>query len=316
MNMQFSKMNNTNHLLSNGFYLTDGGLETELIFRNGIDLPHFASFDLFGKPEHIHLLDDYYLPYLDIAVKRNTGFILESATWRANEDWGFKMGYTRDDLEAVNQIAIGRLKKISSEYADRIPSILISGCIGPRGDGYMPSDLMSSTESEIYHSLQVKTFRDAGADMVCAHTMNYVEEALGIVNAARQLEMPVVISFTVETDGRLPSGIGLEEAIELVDKATDDYVAYFMINCAHPTHFTHLFEDAGDWKNRIMGVRANASCKSHQELDNSTELDPGDKALLAAGHVDLQRLLPNLRVFGGCCGTDVSHIEGICEACL
>jgi S-methylmethionine-dependent homocysteine/selenocysteine methylase len=192
----------------------------------------------------------------------------------------------------------------------------VSGCIGPRGDGYNPDSFMSADEAERYHALQATTFRDAGADMVSAITMTYPNEAIGLTRAARAAEMPVAIAFTVETDGRLPNGQPLGEAIDEVDAATASAPVYYMINCAHPTHFAGALRPAAPWLARIRGVRANASTKSHAELDQATELDIGDPAELAEQYRDLRRTLAQLTVLGGCCGTDQRHLEAIARTCL
>ncbi len=190
---------------------------------------------------------------------------------------------------------------------------LISGCLGPRGDGYQPGVQMSVEEAKEYHSAQILAFKEAGADLVSAITMNYLEEATGITLAAKEHAIPVVISFTVETDGRLPSGMTLADAITENDRLTGEYPAYYMVNCAHPRHFASVFERGESWVRRIKGVRANASLKSHAELDESETLDEGDKVLLANCYVELDELLPELRVIGGCCGTDHTHIEKVME---
>jgi homocysteine S-methyltransferase len=294
-------------------FLTDGGLETDLIFKRNIDLPHFAAFPLLDDPALSHVLEDYYREYLDIAGQHHTGFILESPTWRANTDWGYKLGYDENELIRINQKAIAALKKLRESYVEAIEPIVISGQIGPRGDGYESDTNMTSDEAGTYHSLQVKSFHEAGADMVSAITMTYTEEAIGISREAKRLKLPVVISFTVETDGRLPNGDHLKDAIRKVDLATGGYPLYYMINCAHPSHFFEVLEGDRDSVSRIKGIRANASCKSQAELNDSTELDSGDPEDLAQWHGKLIRLLPELRVFGGCCGTDASHVSSICR---
>ena len=192
--------------------------------------------------------------------------------------------------------------------------VVISGCIGPRGDGYRVDNEMTAEEAQRYHEPQVATFADTAADLVSALTLTYAGEAVGVARAAQNAGIPSVISFTVETDGRLPSGQSLREAIEEVDDQTDGAVAYFMINCAHPTHFAHVLEGDGDWRGRIRGLRANASEKSHAELDEAEELDSGDPAALARHYRELQTRLPSLTVVGGCCGTDHRHVAEICTA--
>lgn len=304
-------MKTMKQLLFNGTYLTDGGMETTFVFHDGIELNHFASFELLPDGEGRQHLKEYFRKYLELAAEYRSGFILETPTWRANPDWCFKLGYSIQELRHINYDAVNFLKELKSEYESRLEHILISGCIGPRGDGYQPGKTMSAKEAEEYHKSQIEALAGAGADMVSAFTLNYSEEAMGIAQAAKNLKIPAVISFTLETDGLLPNGETLHNAIEKVDKYSDFYVSYYMINCAHPEHFKDIFREEGDWKNRITAIRANASVKSHAELDASETLDTGDCNHLAEGYSELKLLLPELRVIGGCCGTDLSHIKAI-----
>ena len=294
-------------------FMTDGGLETDLIFNKGIDLPEFAAFDLLKNEEGKEVLSKYYLDYLNVSKQKCSGFILEAPTYRANPDWALKIGYSLESLDAMNRTAVQEMEKIRNDYENENFKIAISVCIGPRGDGYSPDNKMSIKMAEEYHSVQIKTIADTNADLVSALTVNYNEEAIGIVNAAKKNNIPVVISYTVETDGKLPSGESLEEAIIYLDNITDNYVSYFMINCAHPDHFVNVLEPDSNWTNRIKGIRANASCKSHSELDESETLDEGDKEQLARRYKHLKTLLPNLNIIGGCCGTDHTHMEEICK---
>lgn len=301
------------HLLqleATDFFLTDGGMETSLIFNDGIDLPHFASYVLLETTEGRAAIADYFTPYLASAAEHGAGFVLETATWRANSDWGTVLGHDASALDHLNRVAVDELVALRSQAASDKP-IVISGVIGPRGDGYDPGEIMSTAEAETYHSAQIGTFSETEADLVTAFTITNVEEATGIVLAAVAARMPVVVGLTVETDGRLPDGTPLAEAIERIDAATGGAVEYFMINCAHPTHFAGVLEVGGEWVSRIGAVRANASTASHAELDEATELDDGDPVDLGERYLELQRLLPNLRVMGGCCGTDHRHIDAI-----
>jgi S-methylmethionine-dependent homocysteine/selenocysteine methylase len=302
--------------LAGARFLADGGIETTLIFHDGLDLPEFAAFVLLQDEAGRQALRAYFRTYATLAQQYGAGLVLESATWRANPDWGYKLGYTDDELAALNRKAIDLLVGIRQEHEREGAPIVISGCIGPRGDGYVPSAVMSAAEAQRYHTLQVETFRQTAADLVTAITMNYVEEAIGIARAAQAAAMPVVISFTVETDGNLPTGQSLREAIAQVDAATGSAPAYYMINCAHPQHFAGVLEPGASWAERIRGVRANASTKSHAELNESSELDIGDPEDFGRQHRALLGLLPRLSVLGGCCGTDHRHIEAICRACL
>jgi S-methylmethionine-dependent homocysteine/selenocysteine methylase len=299
--------------LADKLFLSDGGIETSLVFLDGIDLPYFAAFDLLKSEKGRESLRKYYTPYLELAKSRGVGFILESPTWRASSDWGEKLGYSVDGMADVNREAIGLMVKLRNSYETERSPMVISGCIGPRGDGYDPGKIMSPEEAERYHSFQARVFSDTEADMVCAITMTNVNEAVGLTRAAASAAMPVAISFTVETDGRLPTGQPLKEAIEQVDGATAGAPAYFMINCAHPTHFESVLKTGERWMNRIRGVRANASRRSHAELDNATELDAGNPVELANEYLALRRLLPKLNVLGGCCGTDHRHLTEIAK---
>ncbi|MDT3737152.1 MAG: homocysteine S-methyltransferase family protein [Denitratisoma sp.] len=301
--------------LGSNLFMTDGGLETTLIFHDGIDLPYFAAFDLLKDAAGTAALRRYYVRYAEIARARRLGIVLEAPTWRANPDWAAKLGYDAPALAEANRKAIGLMREIRETYETRETKIVISGNLGPRGDGYRAESRMSAAEARDYHAPQIRTFAQTAADMVAAFTMNYVEEAVGVVLAAREAAMPVAISFTLETDGRLPSGDTLADAIRRTDDDTDGYAAYYMINCAHPTHFEAVLRD-GEWRRRIRGLRANASKRSHAELDESSDLDIGDPRELGLAYDALRSLLPGLSVVGGCCGTDHRHIEAICEACL
>ena len=302
--------------LSSQLFLTDGGLETTLIFHDGIDLPNFAAFDLLKTVEGAKRIEDYYRQYAGIAIANNVGFILESVTWRASSDWGALMGYSDIALDAINQQSIEMLTDIREELETESTPMVVSGCVGPRGDGYNPQDFMTAEEAQNYHAVQIKSFSASDADMVTAMTITYVEEAIGIVKAAKADNIPVVISFTVETDGRLPSGQSLKDAIEQLDAATGSTPVYYMINCAHPEHFEDTLAGDDDWLSRIHGIRANASNKSHAELDECEELDDGNPAELGAAYGAFSKSLKQLNVFGGCCGTDHRHVDAICKATI
>jgi S-methylmethionine-dependent homocysteine/selenocysteine methylase len=301
--------------LGDRLFLTDGGIETTLIFHEGLDLPDFAAFHLLKTSDGEAALRKYFRTYAEIATRFATGLVLESATWRANPDWATRLGYSSDELAHANRQAIRLLEEVRDEYETERTPVVISGCVGPRGDGYVPGTAMSAPEAEAYHSRQVETFASTAADMVCAITMNYAEEAIGIVRAARRTDMPVAISFTVERDGSLPTGQTLRAAVEQVDAETSGYTSYYAINCAHPSHFEHVLADGGAWLQRIRALRANASTKSHAELNESVALDIGDPAELAGGYARLKDRLRQLNVMGGCCGTDHRHVTRIAETC-
>ncbi|MBY0224462.1 MAG: homocysteine S-methyltransferase family protein [Hyphomicrobium sp.] len=301
--------------MQNRIFLTDGGLETSLIFHQGIELPHFASFHLMRDAEGRAKLTDYSRPFLATARSGGYGFILDTPTWRANADWGEKLGYSAEALAAVNRQAVALMDELRAQYVGDDFPIVLSGAIGPRGDGYVAGDVMSVSEAEAYHSAQIDSFADSNADMVTAFTMNNVPEATGITRAAKRANIPVAISFTVETDGRLPAGQSLREAIEAVDEQTGGGPAYYMINCAHPVHFMQALEPGATWMGRLRGIRANASQRSHEELDQSPDLDDGNPLELGQQYSALRANFPHITILGGCCGTDHRHVASIGHAC-
>jgi S-methylmethionine-dependent homocysteine/selenocysteine methylase len=302
--------------LGTEMFLTDSGLETVLIFNQGIDLPEFAAFPLLADASGIEQLRAYYVEHAAVAASAGVGFVLEAATWRASADWGTLLGFDADALDLVNRRAIDLLVDVRSEFADSGHHYPVSGCLGPRHDAYEPALLMTASDAEAYHRPQIETFADTEADLATAMTLTYPAEAIGIVVAARAAALPVVLSFTLETDGTLPDGTSLADAIEQVDDATDSYASYYMINCVHPSHFADLLDTDARWTMRLRGIRANASLLSHAELDEATELDAGDPVKLGAEYVELRQRSPALTVLGGCCGTDVRHIKEIAAACL
>lgn len=300
--------------LSGRPFLTDGGLELVLIFQEGIDLPDMSAFPLLETAEGRGRLDAYTRPYLDIARRHGVGYVHETPTWRGSWGWTAQMGYSMARTAELNRLAVGIGHTLA--HRNRDIEIVVSGNVGPRGDGYAPETLMTADEAERYHAHQIGAFAEARAALVTALTITHAGEGAGIALAARAVGLPVVISFTVETDGRLPSGQPLGAAIEEVDGRTGGYPASYGINCAHPTHFAPALRQGGAWRDRIGMVRANASKKSHAELDCSETLDDGDPDELGQDYAELRALLPAMTVLGGCCGTDHRHVGRIAGACL
>jgi homocysteine S-methyltransferase len=293
--------------LATGRYVSDGGLETDLIFNRGVDLSDFASFPLVESDRGRALLRDYYDAYAAVARRAGAGLTLEAPTWRANPDWGARLGYDHTALDRVNRAAIAFLDQLRDSYAD-LADVRIIGAIGPRGDGYAVGGEVDPDEAAEYHRLQVEAFAAAGVDVVAAYTITSAQEGLGIARAARRAAVPVMVGFTVETDGRLPDGTTLREAVALVD--AEEAPDGFVVNCAHPTHIAPALEE-GAWLGRIVQVNPNASTLSHAELDDAEELDTGDPALLATSYDSLRERLPGLTVIGGCCGSDSRHIAAL-----
>ena len=292
-------------------YVTDGGLETDLIFHHGVDLPDFAAFVLLDDERGRSLLREYYRGFGEVARAHGASLRLESATWRASEDWGRRLSYDATALHRVNTDAVRLLHHVAAEFRD-LPEVRLVGVVGPRGDGYQEGSWDARTGADdalAYHRAQVQSLSDVGVHVIAAYTLTDAAEAVGIVRAAREAGMPVEISFTVETDGRLASGRTLAETIDRVDgeAAPDGY----LLNCAHPDHLERAVDPAS--AGRIIGIRPNASRLSHAELDGVETLDDGDPADLAVRTAALLERLPAVRVIGGCCGTDVRHVAMMWE---
>jgi homocysteine S-methyltransferase len=294
--------------------LTDSGLETWLVFHRDTDLPDFASFPLLDTESGRALLGEYFRDHLRIAADAGIGAVLETPTWRANPDWGARLGHDAAALDRINRESVAFLRGLAGEFPG--VDVVVSGNIGPRGDGYNPSEMLTPDVAEAYHRPQIESFAAAGADRVTMLTATHAGEPAGIVRAASAVGIPVVIAFTVETDGRLPSGQPLHEAIAEVDGQTGGAALHFGINCAHPDHFTAALAAKSPSINRIELLRANASRASHAELDEAEELDDGNPGELGDQYAALVREYPHLRVLGGCCGTDARHVDAITKACL
>ncbi|CCH77916.1 putative homocysteine/selenocysteine methylase [Nostocoides japonicum T1-X7] len=301
-------------------FVTDGGLETDLIFHHGVDLPEFAAFPLLDSANGRDLLGRYFEGYAGVAVAVGAGLLLETPTWRANPDWALRVGYAGTDLDRVNTESVRFLRAFGRTYADVLPAVVVSGMVGPRGDGYRPGAPVDPAEAADYHRPQLAAFAAAGADLATALTLTEVGEAVGVARAAADIGIPVAISFTVETDGRLPGGLSLPEAVAIVDADTPP--SHYLVNCAHPTHVRAGLDAApttkpaagapsGDWRSRVLGFRVNASMRSHAELDESETLDDGDPDTLAVEVATLAQAFPDVRVLGGCCGTDERHVAAM-----
>lgn len=293
-------------------WLTDSGLETDLVFHHGVELPHFAAFVLLDDAGGQELLRNYFREHLRIAAEAGKSIVLETPTWRASPDWGQRLGYDLPRLAAINRRAVELVREVmATGPAPR--SAVVSGCVGPRRDGYAAAHRSTVAQARDYHAWQIEALAGADVDLVSGLTMTHVEEAVGLTQAAVAADVDVVVSFTVETDGTLPDGTPLHEAIALVDEQTGAAPAYYMVNCAHPDHIRTAATAPPAGFQRLRGVRANASRRSHAELDEAVELDDGDPRELAGDLLALREVFP-LTVLGGCCGTDARHIAALAGA--
>ena len=297
-------------------FITDGGIETHIIFNMGVELPHFSTFPLNDSVAGREVIRSYYRDYLPVAQAAGRSFLFATDSWRASPDWADRLGYDRALLKQNNATSVALCAELADEFAAAGVTSAIACVIGPRRDAWQYDSRMTVAEAFEYHSPQVEAFAGTAATSLHAYTLTNTPEAIGIARAAERAGLPLVVSFTVETDGVLPGGKPLGIAIAEVDEATRGYPAYYMINCAHPRHFADGLRSGAPWVGRIGGLRANASTKSHAELDASPEIDIGDIAELADDHAELLPSLPNLQLIGGCCGTDHRHIAAICARCL
>lgn len=308
---------NINHVAlpheDNRLFLTDGGTETWLIHKRGLELPNFSSFHLLKDPAATEVIKSYYRAFAEIAVEHDTSFIFDSLTYRASRDWGDLLGYSAEALEEVNLQCLELYREVATESGLAAENMVISGCIGPKGDAYQRNDTLTADGAEDYHSVQIKTFKSADVDLVTALSLSSSQEAIGIVRAAKTAGIPSAISFMLEKDHRLQSGETLQQAIESVDDATGNAAAYFMINCAHPLDFGPALAHE-DWVTRVRGIRANASSHEHTFLNLLGHLEEGNPDELAEQYADLKSSYPHINVFGGCCGTEHTHIKKICVA--
>jgi len=301
--------------LSGGLFLADAGIETDLIFNHGIEISEFAAHTLLPDARGRRAMADYFRGFLSLARDSGAGFILDSQTWKAHPHWADALGATVEELRLANRESIDFIAGLRDEFAGDGMPIVLAGIVGPRGDAYAPEATVAAREAEEYHATQVDWLAETAADFIAGTTFSQSDEATGLVRAARAAGMPVVISFTVETDGRLPTGQPLGDAIRAVDDATGSAAAYFGVNCAHPDHFFHVLEDA-DWARRIRSLRCNASRRSHAELDASDTLDAGNPTELGSQYEAILRRMPWVNIVGGCCGTDLRHVTEIARAAM
>ena len=291
-------------------WVTDGGLETDLIYHRGVELPEFAAFPLVETEPGRGLLADYYEGYAAVAAEHQVPLLLETPTWRANPDWAALLGYDAAALDRVNRTAVALMHDLAGRWSERLVGSAVVGTLGPRGDGYVPGAATSAEEAADYHRPQIASLAAAGADRVSALTLTDTGEAVGIALAARDIGIPVAVAFTVEVDGRLPDGMPLGDAVAAVDAQCPP--DYFQVNCAHPEHvLAGLAPGHEQWSTRVEGLRVNASRASHAELDAATELDDGDPEALAGDQRRLLDALPRVRILGGCCGTDARHVAAM-----
>ena len=285
------------------------GFETWLQFIDGFELRHFCAFELLNDKRGLACLTDYHRKLVEAAVENGFGVINDGLHYRASRDWGELIGFSREALAEINIRGIEFYKDFAREYQSDATPMLVGGSIGPRGDAYDTGRTEDAAEAEDYHSEQIITLKNAGADLVTAATFSNVEEAIGFARAARAADIPCVISF-IAKGGKLNDGAPLADAVTRVDAATDSSPLYYMVNCAHPIEFEPGLTD-GDWTNRLGGFLPNAVAKELQSLCSLGHLEDGNPEELGEQMAELARRFPHVHVWGGCCGTHSRHIGHI-----
>tara|TARA_R110002074_G_scaffold203294_2_gene371174 strand:+ start:1454 stop:2410 length:957 start_codon:yes stop_codon:yes gene_type:complete len=291
---------------------TQGGTWTWLQYVDGFELKHFCGFDLLNDPRGVVALRDYHRKIIEAVIPFQFGILLEGIHYRASRDWGKLIGYSREGLKEINIRGVEFYRDLANEYESDSNPIPISGVIGPQGDAYDTGITPEAAEAEDYHSEQIETLKQAGADLITGATFSGVEEAIGITRAAKALEMPIVISFITNSDGRLDGGETMREAVEKVDAATNNAPAYYMINCGHPTEFESALEEK-DWTKRLGGFMPNAVAMEKLSLCSLGHLEDGNPEELGIQMGEIATRFPHIHVWGGCCGTDSRHLGQIAK---
>ncbi len=294
------------------FYLSEGGTETELMYKYGFELPHFAMFPLLNNPDAVLKMKEMLRSYLDVAAKHKICALMGGLDYRASPDWGKLLGYSPDGLAEANLQSIEFLREIAKEYASEIPDILFQGLIGPRGDAYEKNESITENEAEDYHSVQLETLKKADVDLALAITFNNIPESIGVARAAAKIGVSLGISLTLDSSSKLNSGPSLAEAIIAIDEETNQSPEFYLINCSHPLEYEPAIEP-GNWISRVRGVRPNASKMEKIELCQIGHLEEGDPEELGKLCGDLARRYPHMDIWGGCCGTWNSHLDEIAK---
>lgn len=295
-------------------YLTEGGQETELMYKHGHDLPEFAMYPLLDRPDAAADLRDMYRRVFEVAVRHQCVPMVGGLDYRASPDWAARLRYSREGLAEMQLRAIEFLREVATPFMSQLPRVMIAGIVGPRGDAYALNRTITAAEAEDYHGVQLETLKRANVDVVSAMTFNNVAEAVGLSRAATRVGLPIVLYFTLDGTSRLKSGPSLREAIAQVDaEAGDARPDAYGVNCSHPDEFMPALEP-GDWIRRIRSFRPNAARMEKQALCQIGHLVDGDPPELGSQLGALARHYPHVDIWGGCCGTWDTHLDQIAAA--
>lgn len=294
-------------------YLTEGGQETELMYKHGHDLPEFALYPMLDDPAAVSDLTDMYRRYLTVAAEHGFVPLMGGLDYRASPDWGAKLGYSLPQLAEFQLRSLDFLCSVAEPFRADLPEVLVAGVVGPRGDAYGHEHTMDADEAEDYHGVQLATLRQAEVDLVSGLTFADVPEAVGLARAAASAGLPLSVSFMVDRTGRLTTGSTLKDAVEAVDEqAGASRPDFYGINCSHPSELEAALVP-GPWLERLRMLRPNASPADKQELCEIGHLESGDPAELGDQLAALGERLPQVDVWGGCCGTWDDHLRALAQ---
>lgn len=299
---------------SGEIFLTEGGSETEIMYRHGFELPEFAMFPLLDNPKAVSAMHGIFSKQLDVAAEFGLSFLLSGLDYRASPDWGAKLGYSPTALAEANTAAIDFLRDVAKGYEGQVPRLLFGGILGPRGDAYGLNREITADVAEEYHAVQLETLKLAGVDFACAMTFNNIPESVGAARAAAKIGVPLSVSLTLDSTHRLKSGPSLADAITEIDAQTgNDAPDFYLLNCSHPLEYEPALETE-DWINRLRGVRPNASKMEKIALCKLGHIEEGNPVELGSQLRSLSERYPHMDIFGGCCGTGHSHLREIAKA--
>lgn len=298
-------------------WFTEGGTETELMYRHGLGFDHFAAFTLLEDDSATEVVKDMYRRLLEAIAQAGGCALIGGLDYRASPDWAGLLGYAPAGLVDMQRRNIDMLRQVCAPFEDRIPEIRIAGVIGPRGDAYALNETITAEAAEDYHFAQLDLYARDGVDLAWAATINNIPEAVGLSRAAARAGIPVNICFTLTSDHRLRAGPTLAEAVLATDadcgpEARPDS---YGVNCSHPLEFEPALEP-GPWQARLRCFRPNAAAMDKIALCKLNHLEEGDPEELGRQMGALARRFTQADIWGGCCGSWDKHIARIAPAVL
>jgi S-methylmethionine-dependent homocysteine/selenocysteine methylase len=290
--------------------LMEGAIGERLKREYGITFDNWVALaGLIYNTDSRQAMYNIFREYVTIAEKYDLPFIATTPTRRANKERVLQSGFN----EKIIEDNVCFLKQIKSTA--NIP-MFVGGLMGCKGDAYKATEVLSEEHAQEFHSWQANLFKDSGADFLYAGIMPALSEAIGMANAMENTGLPYIISFMIRNDGKLLDGTTIHNAILNIDKATVRKPICYMTNCVHPTvlrnALTCSFNETLLVKERFCGIQANTSSLSPEELDKSFDLKSSDSINLACDMMELYKYFTP-KIFGGCCGTDNTHIEEIAK---